>query len=93
MRLSILVLLASTVVLGVLSTARAEAQGPQVDVVHAQDQPSGKLDIDINLNDGGGGGGSWYANPMWVAIGGLAVVLLLALVVMAGRSGGTTVLK
>jgi hypothetical protein len=30
---------------------------------------------------------------MWVAIGGLAVVLLLALVVMAGRSGGTTVLK
>jgi len=93
MRLSMLVLLAFTVVLGVLSTARVEAQGPQAGVVYAQDQPGANLDVDINLNEGGGGGGNWYANPMWVAIGGLAVILLVALVVMAGRGGGTTVLK
>ena len=54
-------------------------------------QPSGKLDVDINVNHGGGG--RWYANPLWIAIGALAVILLIALIVMAGRGGGTTVVK
>jgi hypothetical protein len=51
---------------------------------------SGKLDVDINVNHGGG---RWYANPMWIAIGALAVIVLIALIVMAGRGGGTTVVK
>jgi amino acid transporter len=54
-------------------------------------QPSGKVDVDINVNHGGGG--RWYANPLWIAIGALAVILLIALIVMAGRGGGTTVVK
>jgi hypothetical protein len=54
-------------------------------------QPSGKVDVDINVNRGGGG--RWYANPMWIAIGALAVIVLIALIVMAGRGGGTTVVK
>jgi hypothetical protein len=53
-------------------------------------QPSGKIDVDINVNHNGGG--RWYANPMWIAIGALAVILLIALIVMAGRGGGTTVI-
>jgi hypothetical protein len=50
------------------------------------------VDVDINVNHNGGGG-RWYANPMWIAIGALAVILLIALIVMAGRGGGTTVIR
>lgn len=98
MRLSMLVLLAFTVVLGVLSIAPVEAQGLRAGVVsssvsYAQDQPGAKLDVDIDINKGGEGGGNWYANPMWLAIGGLALLVLVALIVMALRGGGTTVVK
>lgn len=98
MRLSMLVLLAFTVVLGVVSKAPVEAQGLRAGVVsssvsYAQDQPGAKLEVDINVNKGGGGGGQWYANPVWIAIGGLALIVLVTLIVMAGRGGGTTVVK
>jgi len=38
---------------------------------------------------------TWHPNPMWVAIGGLAVAMLLVLIVMASRGGGsgTTVVR
>jgi hypothetical protein len=55
-------------------------------------QPTGKVDVDINVNHNGGGT-RWYANPMWIAIGALAVIVLIALIVMAGRGGGTTVIR
>ena len=58
----------------------------------AQAQPGGKLDVDINVNHSSSGG-RWYANPMWIAIGALALVVLVVLIVMAGRGGGTTVIK
>jgi hypothetical protein len=61
-------------------------------VVAADFQPDGKdLKVDINVNRGGGG--RWYANPVWMAIGGLAVLVLLVLIVMAVRGGGTTIVK
>ena len=95
MRLSMLVVLAFTAVLGVLSKAPVEAQGLRAGVVtssvsYSQDLP--KLDVEINVNKGGGGGTNWYANPIWIAFGGLALLVLVALIVMAGR-GGTTVVK
>ena len=98
MRLFMLVLLTFTVVLGILSTAPVEAQGLRAGVVssslgYAQDQPGAKLNIDISVNKGGGGGGKWYANPVWIAIGGLALLVLIVLIVMAARGGGTTVVK
>lgn len=58
----------------------------------AQAQPSGKVDVDINVNRGGHGG-RWYANPLWIAIGALALIVLIALIVMAGRGGGTTIVR
>ena len=96
MRLPILVLLAFTVVLGTLSKPTIYAQGLRAATVAsslsaAQDTP--KLSVDINLNKGGGGGGRWYANPVWIAIGGLGLLFVLVLVVMAARGGGTTVVK
>ncbi len=54
-------------------------------------QPSAKIDVDINR----GGGGAWYTSPVWLAIGGLALVVLVLLVVSAtrGGGGGTTVVR
>lgn len=48
--------------------------------------------INVEINKGGGSK-AWYANPVWMAIGGLAVLLLIVLIVMAVKGGGTTVVK
>ena len=53
-------------------------------------QPSGQLDVNIDVNEGGG---AWWTNPVWIAIGVIALVLLVMIVAMAARSGGTTVIK
>ena len=37
--------------------------------------------------------GAWYTQPVWIAIGIIALVLILALIAMAGRRGNTTVVK
>jgi hypothetical protein len=41
------------------------------------------VDIDIDLNDD-----EWYEDPAWLAIGGLAIVLLIVILVIAFRGGG-----
>lgn len=38
-------------------------------------------------------GGAWYTNPVWIAIGIIALVLIIALIAMAGRGRDTTVIK
>jgi len=58
----------------------------------AQGQPSGKLDVDINVGHSGSSG-AWWNNPMWIAIGVIAIVLLVVVVAMAARGSGTTVIK
>jgi len=30
---------------------------------------------------------SWYTQPMWLAIGGIALVVIILIAVLAGRSG------
>jgi len=57
-------------------------------VVAAQ-QPSGQIDVDINT----GGDGDWWASPVWIGIGVVALIAVIALVVAAARGGGTTVVK
>ena len=47
-----------------------------------------KIDVTINDNQGS----AWYTNPVWIAIGIIALVLIIALIAMAGRRG-TTVIK
>jgi hypothetical protein len=47
--------------------------------------------IDINVNDHKAG--AWYTNPVWIAIGIIALVLIIALIAMAGRGRDTTVVK
>lgn len=47
-----------------------------------------KLEVNINDNQRG----AWYTNPVWIAIGIIALVLIIALIAMAGRRE-TTVVK
>jgi hypothetical protein len=55
----------------------------------AQQPPSGELDVDVNVTDGG----AWWTNPVWIAIGVIALVVLVLIVAMAARGGGTTVIR
>jgi hypothetical protein len=48
-----------------------------------------KIDVNINENKGG----AWYTNPVWVAIGIIALVLVIALIAMASRGRDTTVVR
>ena len=60
--------------------------------VYALQIPEKKIDITIGDR---GGNAAWYRNPVWIAIGGLAVLLLLLIIVVAlrGTGGGTTILR
>jgi hypothetical protein len=49
-----------------------------------------KVDVDINTDRGGA---AWYSQPIWLAIGAIALIVVVALLVMAGRGGGTTVVR
>jgi hypothetical protein len=50
--------------------------------------PPTRIDVDINDSDG-----VWYTNPVWLALGAIALIVLVLLIVSASRSGGTTVVK
>ena len=62
---------------------------------NALQQPAPNLKVDIDVNRGGGRG--WYRNPVWIAIGILAGVVLLVLIILAvrgsGTGGGTTIIR
>ena len=75
--------------LSVTTNAPIGDLAPTVTATVAAQQPS--LDVDVDINKGGDR--AWYASPVWVAIGGLAVMLLIVLLVVAFRGGGTTVVK
>jgi len=54
-------------------------------------QPSGQLDVNIDVDRGGGG--AWWTNPVWIAIGVIGALVLVLIIVMAARGGGTTIVK
>lgn len=93
MRFIIALLMALGLVAGSMAVpAMALAAGSGYTLAAEQQQPSGQLDVNIDMNEGGGG--AWYASPVWIAIGFLALVVLLLLIVAATRGGGgTTVIK
>ena len=58
----------------------------------ASDPPkSVDVDIDVDRHEGR----AWYLNPVWMAIGGLGLALVIILILMAARGGssGTTVVR
>ena len=55
-------------------------------VTAAQQQPSAKIDIDVNRH----GGGAWWTSPVWIAIGVLALLVVVVLIAVVTRGGGGT---
>jgi len=99
---SVLVALALAFVAATAAPARAElsllpAAIPTIAATtYALQQPApNDLKVDINVNHGGGY--RWYRNPVWIAIGILAGVVLLVLIILAvrgsGTGGGTTIIR
>ncbi len=63
---------------------------------YALQQPAPKdLNVDIHVDNGGGY--RWYRDPVWIAIGVLAGVMLIVLILLAvresGTGGGTTIIR
>jgi hypothetical protein len=98
MRVMIALLTALGLIIGSAAVPAVAAAADQGFVVALQQQggggaPSGKLDVNIDVNRGHGGG-AWWANPVWIAIGALAFVLLIVIIAMAFRGGGgTTIIR
>src|SRR5262245_56740039 len=55
--------------------------------------PSGQFDVNIDINKNKAPVRAWYTSPVWIAIGVVALVAILALIITATRGGGTTVIK
>lgn len=65
------------------------AGGVALGAVAIQDNP--KLDVDVNVDRNAR---RWTVSPVWIAIGALALLVLVALIVMGSRGeGGTTVVR
>jgi hypothetical protein len=63
-----------------------------------QQQPPKAPDIDLTINvekEKKEPTRAWYLNPVWMAIGGLGLALLIVLILLAARGGGsaTTVVR
>ena len=90
MRFAIVVLMAAGLLIGsAAAPAVAIAAGSDYSVVADDQQPAGRLEVDIDTDSGG----AWYTSPMWIAIGVIALVLLIVLIVLATRGGGTTIVR
>jgi hypothetical protein len=48
-----------------------------------------RIDVDIDTDSGG----VWYTQPIWIALGVVALIVIVAMLVMAGRGGGTTIVR
>src|SRR5262245_8557678 len=72
--------------------AAAQEQGGQQAQPPAQQQPQPpQINVEVHR-----GARVWYANPVWMAIGGIAAIVVILLIVMAARGGGgggTTVVR
>ena len=62
--------------------ALQQAQQPQ-----PANPPSGQAKVDIQVHHDGG---AWWNSPVWIAIGALALIVLILLIAMAVRGGGGT---
>jgi hypothetical protein len=86
----VLVLAASLGILLASTTAAPALAGTASDAAYVDaQQPTGQADIDVDVNRGGG----WWASPLWIAVGVIALLLIVAIIAMAARGGGTTVIK
>lgn len=88
MRLVLALVAALGIVMAGASTVPALAAADSGYALAAAQQPGGgQYEVDINVN---GGGAAWWTNPLWIGIGVVALILVIALVALAARGGGGT---
>ncbi len=99
MRLTLITSCAAALLIAIGTPHPADAQvagvmpAVAVAAVVTQSQPPTPVNVDIKLGDGRT---VWYANPVWIVVGLLAVVVLGLVIGMAARGGGgegTTIVK
>ena len=76
-------------VLSAPDTAVAQQQ-PQQDAPAAA--PAAP-DIDVKIDGGGEKHVVWFANPMVLAAAGIGLIVVIAIIAMASRGGGTTIVE
>ena len=83
------------------SSAKTAAASPakssaiSAPVAFAMEAQAADKTVDININTSSGGG-RWYRSPVWIAImaiGGVVLLMLIAMAVRGGSGGGTTIVK
>jgi hypothetical protein len=52
--------------------------------------PAPDLNVDLDIDRGGT---VWYADPLWLALGGLGLLIVILLIVFAVRGNSTTIVK
>ena len=80
-----------TLAISGLPLVGAELGGPQVVAAAPQAAPAQAPQVDVDINRDSGG--AWYTSPTWIAIGAIALVLLIVIVAMAARGSGTTIVR
>ena len=92
MRMAALLFVLTLGLTGVPALAADAIAAPQAAAsqpASAQATPQADVDIDVNRE----GGGAWYTSPTWIAIGVIALVLLVVIIAMASRGSGTTIVR
>lgn len=91
-RIALLAVLGLAAVAGTLVAAADSAY-----VVALVQQPGGGAqpapDVDIDITTRTVDGGPWWNNPVWIGVGIVALILLVVIVALATRGGGTTIVK
>jgi hypothetical protein len=82
----------TTFALALQEPQSAPPQQPQTPSTQPQN-PSRDLDVDINVNRSAPSGAAWYRSPVWIAIGALAFIVLLVVIMVAARGSGNTVIR
>lgn len=78
-----------------VSTVHAVTVAPVTLTIAAVQESQPPADVKIDISTSKGGGGTWYTQPIWLAVGGLALLVIILIAVLAGRSGrnNTTIVK
>jgi hypothetical protein len=88
MRLAIVLFALGLAAAGNPATPALSAAGSGYVLAMAQQPGQYSIDIDVDSADA-----AWWAHPLWIAIGVVALVLLLVIIALAIRGDGTTVIK
>jgi hypothetical protein len=63
---------------------------PQAEPQQKPEEPRGQINVDIDTHRSSS---VWWTNPLWIGLGVVALIAVIAVIVAASRGGGTTVVR